>query len=253
MRGQTIFHGVNRNLKHISLVVCISAAGEHMRPFLVSSLATDAVETRFKQMGFRMGADLILRKRSKPYMSAELFDEYISTVLLPYIEELLSNDEFADREAVLLMANCSVHNRSAPLRKLADHRVNAITFSPHTTYVFQSLDLSIFGTFKKRMSDQLPFDNDETSAGSIRRFFHNAKQTLVEDNARSGFLKLGLSCDIGTTPYLLLFDEGMLRESHRFLALWERDCPLENMSARRRSITFDWVNKMMRVRWDDGG
>jgi hypothetical protein len=26
MRGQTIFHGVNRNLKHISVVVCISAA-----------------------------------------------------------------------------------------------------------------------------------------------------------------------------------------------------------------------------------
>jgi hypothetical protein len=80
MRGQTIFRGVRRNLKHISLVVCVSAAGEHMTPFLVSSQATDPVETRLKQTGFRMGVDLILRKRSKPYMSAELFDEHVSTV-----------------------------------------------------------------------------------------------------------------------------------------------------------------------------
>jgi hypothetical protein len=32
MRGQTIFHGVQRNLKHISLLVGISAAGELMAP-----------------------------------------------------------------------------------------------------------------------------------------------------------------------------------------------------------------------------
>jgi hypothetical protein len=62
-----------------------------------------------------MGVDLILRKRSKPYISAELFDEYPSTVLLPYIEQLRSSDEFADGEAVLLMDNCLVHNRPATL------------------------------------------------------------------------------------------------------------------------------------------
>jgi hypothetical protein len=33
-RGQTIFHGVQRNLKHISVMACIPAAGEHMTPFL---------------------------------------------------------------------------------------------------------------------------------------------------------------------------------------------------------------------------
>jgi hypothetical protein len=120
MRGETIFHGVHRNLKHISVVLCISAAGEHMSPFLVSSQATSAVETKLKQAGFRMRVDLFLKRRSKPYMSSELFTGYISTVLLPYIEELRSNCEFADREGVLLMANCSVHTRAQTLRQLAD-------------------------------------------------------------------------------------------------------------------------------------
>jgi nucleoside-triphosphatase THEP1 len=43
MRGQTIYHAVHRNLKHISVVTCISAAGEHMKPFLVRSQGNTAV------------------------------------------------------------------------------------------------------------------------------------------------------------------------------------------------------------------
>jgi hypothetical protein len=40
MRGQTVFHGVHRNLKHKSVVACISAAGEYMTPFLFAPSLT---------------------------------------------------------------------------------------------------------------------------------------------------------------------------------------------------------------------
>jgi hypothetical protein len=33
MKGQTIYHTVHRNLKHISVVACISVAGEHITSF----------------------------------------------------------------------------------------------------------------------------------------------------------------------------------------------------------------------------
>jgi hypothetical protein len=36
MRGQTIYYAVHRNLKHISVVACIAAAGEHMTLFLLT-------------------------------------------------------------------------------------------------------------------------------------------------------------------------------------------------------------------------
>jgi hypothetical protein len=132
------------------MVICISAAEEHMRPFLVSSQATSAIETQLKQVGFRIGVDLILKRRSKPYMSSELFAEYISTIVLLYIEELRSNCEFADRDAILLMDNYSIHTRAETLQKLADSRVKVITFPPHTTHIFPNLDLNLFGVFKKR-------------------------------------------------------------------------------------------------------
>jgi hypothetical protein len=88
IKGQTIFLSVHRNLKHISVVASISAAGEYMTPFFVSSYASPTVERRLKTEGFRLGFDLILKHRNKPYISSQLFAEYTSTILLPYIDEL---------------------------------------------------------------------------------------------------------------------------------------------------------------------
>jgi hypothetical protein len=121
-------------------------------------------------------------------MSSQLFAEYISTVLLPYVDELRSNEEFADKEAVLLMDNCSVHLQGDTLQMSADHRVEGLMFPPHTTHIFQSFDLSLFGNFKKRMNYRLPLETDKPRAGLIKRIFHMMKQTLVEDNVRSSFM-----------------------------------------------------------------
>jgi hypothetical protein len=93
-------------------------------------------------------------------------------------------------------------------------------------------------------------DGDETTAGFITRIFHMIKQTRVADNVRSAFVQLGLRYDIDTDPYVLLFDEHVLRESPGFTSLWQRDFPLEKLSQRRRNATFDWVNTAMRPDWN---
>jgi hypothetical protein len=143
-------------LKRISIVACISAAGEHMTSFFVSSQVNATVERRLKLEGFRLGVELILKHRNKPYMSSQLFAEYISTVLLPYVDELRSNEEFADKEAVLLMNNYFVRVQGETRQMLANHRVKVLSFPPHTTHILQSLDLNLFGNFKKRMNYRRP-------------------------------------------------------------------------------------------------
>jgi hypothetical protein len=45
----------------------------------------DDVVRRLKNEGFRIGSDLILRRRDKPSMKAGFFAEYASMVLLPHI------------------------------------------------------------------------------------------------------------------------------------------------------------------------
>jgi hypothetical protein len=91
MRDEKIFHGIHRGLKHISAVACILASGNHMMPFVLSSQVSDAVVWKLKIEGFQIGTEIILKKREKPYMNAELFHEHISTILLPQIAKVGSN------------------------------------------------------------------------------------------------------------------------------------------------------------------
>jgi hypothetical protein len=55
------FHDVHRNLKHISVVPCISAAGEHITPFFVSSQVNSKAESRLKSEEFRPDVNFILK------------------------------------------------------------------------------------------------------------------------------------------------------------------------------------------------
>jgi hypothetical protein len=240
-------------LKHISVVACISAAGEHMTPFSVSSQVNPTVERRLKSEEFRLGVDLILKHGNERYMNSQLFAEYISTVLLLYVDELQSNEEFSDKKVVLLIGNCFVHVQGDALQIWADHRVNQVkvlTFPLYITHNFQSLDLSLFGNFKKRMNDGLPLETDEITTGFIKRIFHMIKQTFVEDNVRSSFMQLGLTYEINTIPCVLIFDEHVPRQSPGFTSLCERDYPIEKVLQIRRNATCGWINKMMHPDWD---
>jgi hypothetical protein len=95
---------------------------------------------------------MILKKRDKPYMNAVLFHEYISTVLLSHIAKVRSNSGLEHEPAVLLMDKCSVRMHDDTLQELVAHRIKVVTFLPHTINIFQSLDLSLFDVFKKRMA-----------------------------------------------------------------------------------------------------
>jgi hypothetical protein len=246
MRGQSICHSVHRNLKHISAVTYISAPGEHLTPFMVCSQGNEPVERLLERHGFRYGVDLLIRKRNEPYTNSQLFREYISTVLLSYIDEMRTNNELADNEAALLRDNCCIHLQAETRQMLAGHQVKVITFPPHTSHIFQSLDLSGFGNVKNKMNDRLPLDSDDTTAGFIKRIFHTMKQTLAEDNVRGSFTQIGLQYHNETSPYFLSFDEAVLRQSSGFTSLWHRDYPLERLSRRGQNAPFGRVNQTMR-------
>jgi hypothetical protein len=46
-------------------------------------------------------------------------------------------------------------------------------------------------------------------------------------------MQLGLTYNIDAVPYVLIFDEHVLRQSPGFTSLWERDYLVEKLSHRR--------------------
>jgi hypothetical protein len=60
--GQTIHHRVSRNLKHMSVITCISTAGESRTPYIVTSQGSESLRRKLMIRGVRLGVDFVLRQ-----------------------------------------------------------------------------------------------------------------------------------------------------------------------------------------------
>jgi hypothetical protein len=149
------------------------------------------------------------------------------------------------------MDNCSLHLSEDILQTLADCHLKVVTLPPHTTNIFQGVDLSLFGVLKKKMNSQLPLRSDDSVAAFIRRIFHSLKQTLTPDIVRSDFVHIGVEYNIDAEPYLLIFDESVPHQSSEFLAIWQRDDPLEQLPPRSQRARFGWVNQDKHIEWNE--
>jgi hypothetical protein len=109
MRGQTIHHEISRTMKHVSVIACISAAGESLIPYIITSQAPTSVQERLKKEGVRFGTNFVLRSNPSPYINAEIFLDSIWTVFLPILAEFRTLDAFTEETGVLLMNNCPSH------------------------------------------------------------------------------------------------------------------------------------------------
>jgi hypothetical protein len=61
MDGQTIHHGASRSVKYISVIAYITARGESLTPFIVTSHISDGIGKRLMSRGVRLVVDFVLR------------------------------------------------------------------------------------------------------------------------------------------------------------------------------------------------
>jgi hypothetical protein len=143
---------------------------------------------------------------------------------------------------VLLIENCSVHVTDDAIRLLIEARACVITFAPHTTQIFQVLDLTLFALLKRPPRYEMPLDHGNATVKYIMSVYHDFRQTMVLPNPGRAFHVPGLDLDTRKEPYRLLFDEEKLRGSACFRGLWSVDAPLDQLSIRRRAAWFGWIN-----------
>jgi hypothetical protein len=95
MDSHTIHHRASRNMKHISITTCINAGGESLTLYIMISQDSEPLRRKLMSRGVRLGVDLVLRQRSKPYINGKLFLEYINSIFIPYLNERPESEEFA--------------------------------------------------------------------------------------------------------------------------------------------------------------
>jgi hypothetical protein len=106
MLGQMIYLEVSRNMTHISMIMCVSAAGESLLPYIETSMSSSIVQKRLRKQGVRLGRDFALQFDQKPYINAGIFLDYIRTVFLPYINPLRGLSVVAQELTFSLRQRC---------------------------------------------------------------------------------------------------------------------------------------------------
>jgi hypothetical protein len=104
---------------------------------------------------------------------------------------------------------------------LSEARVRIVTFTPHTTQIFQALDLTLFGVLKRRGQYQLPFGDDAGSSRFIKKLYRDFRSTMTDINIWGAFRGIGLIYHIVDGIQRVSFDEIILRESGGFRELWD--------------------------------
>jgi hypothetical protein len=149
MDRNRIHFPVNRRIKHQIMLVCINAAGEALCPLIVTS---DPATMGVFRDDIEEDVDLKVHVGHSAYVDAEIFQSYIRDVLIPTIEDYRREQRTPHAVAILLIDNCSAHLNPGTVKLLPDASVKIITFPPHTSGIFQMLDLVFFGIFKHTKS-----------------------------------------------------------------------------------------------------
>jgi hypothetical protein len=99
-------HTVSRPQCHITLLACLSAAGDALTPILIT---TNRIRDCVWSRCLRLDEDVMGRRRNPAYIDEQLFLNDISKVLIPYVSSVRSRPELADDLTVLLMDSALSH------------------------------------------------------------------------------------------------------------------------------------------------
>jgi hypothetical protein len=212
------------------VIPCLSAAGESLFHYIVTSENCPTIQEHLKTQGVLFGRDLALKFKQNTYFNARKFLAYMRITLLPYIDTLRGRAVLAEEIAVLLMAHCSAHVSDDAIGILTEARVRVIAFVPHTTQVFQILDLTLFGVLKGCPRYELPSDENNATVNVISKVYHNFTQTMLRPNVWGTFRALWFEFDTKREPYQLLFNEVKLREIANFEELCSIDFSPDQLS-----------------------
>jgi hypothetical protein len=129
---------VDVKIRHQMLACCITAAGNVYYPLLISAdpHVTEVFGTRVRD-----GIDLKIEIASLPYVTQAIFERYVDEGLIQAVVTNRDLEGCKDKSSILFCDNCSAHYSQDPLKKLARQEILVITDPPHTSHLFQVLDV----------------------------------------------------------------------------------------------------------------
>jgi hypothetical protein len=164
--------------------VLSNCSGRYILPLLVS---TRPVAKGVFQHQIGDGIDLQIEIAHSPDVTSEIFERYIDSVLIPAVEANRELHGCAKKLAILFRDNCSAHMSASVLQKLARHGVLMIIYPPHTSHIFQVLEILLFGLMKHSKKFQMRDDGLDAHVNHILRLFRAYETVTASITIRAEF------------------------------------------------------------------
>ena len=126
---------------------------------------------------------------------------------------------------------------------MAENNIIVITYPPHTSHVFQVLDKLLFGVLKKHKKNIPKNDDIQPLIDHMYRIFHAYELSSCSTTIRSSFMKTGFEYFTKNNKLYLKMNKSKIQNSIEFKEIWNHNYSLDDMSMRRKSIKFGWINR----------
>jgi hypothetical protein len=146
-------------------------------------------------------------------MNEQTFYDYLETQFVPYVQNLRAKLVQPNQRGILFMDNLYSPCSGRCLQIIADNNILVISFPPHTSHVFQMLDLVIFGAMKKHKASIEKNRDLNPSADLIFRVFRALELATCSTTIRASFQKAGFIYDVHGNSVILRVNEEKIRAS----------------------------------------
>jgi hypothetical protein len=205
---QTPLHcPIDRGARHHTLLCCIFASGDAYTPLPITPRPS---ANRTFEKGVSTGIDLKLKIRLYSYVDADLFRKYIQEVFLPAVATNRRLPGCKNKHAILFCDNCVRHCSEEILKELAENGVLGLTYPPHTSHIFQVLDLVLFGNLKRCKQYQTRDENEDREVDHIIRIFKAYETVTTSMTVRVCWEKAGLTYQQRDGTLYLVVHEGRI-------------------------------------------
>jgi hypothetical protein len=117
------------------------------------------------------------------------------------------------------------------------------TYPTHTSPPFQVLDVLLFGrlkAFKKHFAKDAAEDREPKHIVKIRWAY---EVVLTSMTIQESWEKASFTYQRRDQTSYFAIDERRIRTASDFREIWERDFPIDNLSAKRKNQKWRWLNQ----------
>jgi hypothetical protein len=97
----------------------------------------------------------------KGYLTRDAMDFWFDRVLVPYMEAIRARDQMRSK-AILIIDGLKAHETPHVNELMVRHDVHVILLPPHTSHLYQVLDLCVFGVMKNDYRQTGPLKSEFT-------------------------------------------------------------------------------------------